>query len=284
MVLKIIVFIVLCLLLTPQRLVCAQSGIFINEFLAHPSTGNKEWVEFYNPNNVDISNYYLDDDTDFTSDSGSSSKKTLSALNVSDTIYPYLEFDSFLNNSGDYVVLFAPDGTIIDQYNYTKDPEIDVTIGRLPDGGDKYGTLAQTTKGAANGQPKEDPIPTPDPTPAQTVNTPQPTLQTTSLTSSKTPSPTKLISKSPSPQSKLSPAVLGQGTQSASPSADPISPNPSLIPPQNLADKKPQNTKVVYSMAGLGTILIASSFIFYFVTHRKTKHTENENDQDSYNQ
>ncbi|MDO8503384.1 MAG: hypothetical protein Q7S60_01710 [bacterium] len=46
----------------------------INEFLAHPTTGD-EWVEFYNPDNVDLSDYWLDDDLNFASDSGSSAKK-----------------------------------------------------------------------------------------------------------------------------------------------------------------------------------------------------------------
>src|SRR3989344_3172619 len=75
----------------------------INEFLAHPSSGNKEWVEFYNPDNIDLSAYYLDDDLDFANDSGSSTKKSLSSIGSSDTAYQTFDFESFLNNSGDFI-------------------------------------------------------------------------------------------------------------------------------------------------------------------------------------
>src|SRR3989338_2770111 len=85
----------------------AFAALQINEFLAHPSSGNKEWVEFYNPQNTDISSYYLDDDTDFNNDSGSSSRKILTLLNVDNPSYPYIEISSFLNNSEDFVVLFS---------------------------------------------------------------------------------------------------------------------------------------------------------------------------------
>ena len=103
----------------------------VNEFFAHPSTGNKEWVEFYNLDNIDLSAYYLDDDLDFVNDSGSSSKKSLSSIDNSSTSpYPTFEFDSFLNNSGDFVVLFDPNGTIIDQYQYIDDPGENVSVGR----------------------------------------------------------------------------------------------------------------------------------------------------------
>lgn len=134
------------------------AATFINEFLAHPGSGSSEWVEFYNPDNLNLSSYWLDDDTSFTSDSGSSSKKSLSSINTG--IYPYIELSSMLNNSGDYIVLFSSDGTIIDQYQYTIDPGTDIIIGRSPDGG-SFVTLSTASKGSTNGSAT---TPSPSPT------------------------------------------------------------------------------------------------------------------------
>lgn len=55
--------------------VCA-ADIKINEVVVHPSSGGYEWVEFYNPDHLNINQYYIDDDTDFTNDIGSQ-KKTI---------------------------------------------------------------------------------------------------------------------------------------------------------------------------------------------------------------
>lgn len=137
------------------------SGLSINEFLAHPSSGNKEWVEFYNPDNVDLSNYYLDDDTDFNSDIGNSDKKNLTGFNNSNPLYPYFEISSFLNNSGDHIVLYSETGQIIDQYEYTHDPGADLSVGRFPDGNGEFQILSSATKGYSNSSP---PTPTQAPT------------------------------------------------------------------------------------------------------------------------
>ena len=230
----------------------AISDVLINEFLAHPSSGNKEWVEFYNPSNTDLSNYFLDDDTDFATDSGTSAKKALSAINNSNQTFPYIEIDSFLNNSGDYVVLFSPSGEIIDQFQYTSDPGSDVSFGRSPDGSGSIGQLSSATKGSANTQafvaPTPDPSPYPSPSP--------------SLAKSSSPTPTSSTIKSPSPSSKISPTVLGEKDQespSVTPSASPSeSPSPS---PQ--AEESKSNIKIAGLVSGTGLILIGISFGLY---------------------
>lgn len=165
------------------RAVFADS-LLINEFMAHPTTGNDEWVEFYNPSSIDLTTYWLDDDTSFTDDTGSSTKKPLSTINTTNSTYPYLEFGSFLNNSGDYVVLFSSDGTIVDQYQYTSDPGTDASTGRSPDG-EIWTILSSASKGNTNGSPP----PTPSPTPAATTapassSTPTPTPSSESSSSS----------------------------------------------------------------------------------------------------
>lgn len=170
--------------------VLASTNVVINEFLANPTSPAKEWIEFYNPNNIDLSSYWLDDDTSFSDDSGSGVKKSLSSLNTSNSNYPYLEFSSFLNNDGDYVVLFSADGSIIDQYQYVSDPGKDVAVGRSPDGTGNWIILNSATSGGQNSL-SSTPTPTPTPTPSPT---PEPTSTPTS-TSTPTPSSTKATYK-----------------------------------------------------------------------------------------
>jgi len=160
-----------------------SAQVVINEFVPDSST---EWVEFHNASSSAeyIKDYWVDDDSDFNSDSGSSSKKQLTNLNISNVTFPYFEMASFLNNGGDYVVLFAPDGTLIDQYVYDSSPGYDVSIGRSPDSSGAFAILETPTKGSANSGPKS--TSTPEPT-----STPNPT-STPISTSTPTPEPTVL--------------------------------------------------------------------------------------------
>ncbi len=156
-----------------------SAEVMINEFLVNPTSPAKEWVEFYNPENVDLTNYFLDDDTLFNDDSGSGKKKELSSLNTTNSNYPYLELNSFLNNSGDYVVLFSSNGDIVDEYQYLSDPGKDISIGRSPDGTDNWVFLDSVSKGASNSCL---PFPTPSPilTPIPSLTpTPTPKLMAT---------------------------------------------------------------------------------------------------------
>lgn len=170
----------------------AHAVVTINEFLSHPSTGNSEWVELYNSDAIDISTYWIDDDTDFNSDSGSSSKKSLSGITSGN--FSYIDVSSVFNNSGDYVVLFTADGSIVDQYQYTDDPGTDVTIGRYPDGTGSFTVLSSITKGSANSpNPTATTAPTNTPLPTSTpINTPTPTK-------TPTPAPTSTPTKTPTP-------------------------------------------------------------------------------------
>ena len=145
------------------------ASVVINEFMAHPSSGNSEWVEFYNPDSLDLTSYFIDDDTSFSSDSGSSTKKSLSATTSSST-YPTIDLSSILNNSGDFVVLFDNSGNIIDQYQYTSDPGTDIAFGRSPDGGN-FTTLSSSSKGLTNsGGTSPSPSPSPSPTSSFTIS------------------------------------------------------------------------------------------------------------------
>lgn len=166
-----------------------SAQVVINEFLVGP---NPEWVELYNDNvNADyLKSYWIDDDTNFNDDSGNSSKKSLSSINTSNATYPYVEFNSFLNNDGDYVALFDDSGNLIDSYQYTENPGSGSAIGRSPNQNGSFHLLMSATKGYENTAPK--PTLTPVPTP---TNSPTPTPEPTS-----TNTPTPRATKTPTPK------------------------------------------------------------------------------------
>jgi hypothetical protein len=87
--------------------------------LPHPGSGDKEWVELYAPDGSSLNNYWIDDDTDFSSDTGSSAKKQITTtIPGSDSQHVVFELSSSMfNNDGDTVALFSSDGILIDQYS-----------------------------------------------------------------------------------------------------------------------------------------------------------------------
>src|SRR5260221_2407173 len=180
-----IISILLVFIISAPLISFADQQPVINEFLPHPSSGNKEWVELYVPDSRDLTGYWIDDDTDFTNDSGNSAKKQITTvIHGSDTNHVVFELSSSMfNNDGDTVVLFAPDGTLLDDYAYTRDPGFDVSIGRTPDGNGSFQVLALATKGNPNSSPQPTDTPTPEPTERPT-KAPKPT---------ETPKPVKSV-------------------------------------------------------------------------------------------
>ena len=196
------------------RIILAQ--VVINEFLVNP---NPEWVEFYNASESAefLKNYWLDDDRDFNDDTGSSPKKSLANLNIDNPTYPYLEFNSFLNNTGDYVVLFDSEGNEIDYYQYKASPGEGVSIGRSPDASGDFVVLENSTRGGANSNPIPTATPTPTLTPTSTP-TPKPPTPTPEPP---TPTPTREVA-SPTPIPKkvkliatMSGEILGEKEREA---------------------------------------------------------------------
>lgn len=188
------------------------ADILINEFVANPQTGESEWVEFYNTTNatVDLSDYFFDDDTNFDSDSGSSTKIALAGL-LSTFQTCFWELSSYLNNNGDIPSLFKiGNATAIDTYTYSSS-SAGFSYSRIPDGGSWF--VLQTPTKSSNKCIDLAPTVTPTsaPTPTPTV-TPTPTLKLTP-----TPTVTKATSKTPTPtENKASPTaneqVLGDAT------------------------------------------------------------------------
>lgn len=186
-------FLLVFLLITPTNLYADQQ-IVINEFVAHPSVGNNEWVEVYVPDGSSLKGYWLDDDTNFTNDSGNSKKISLdTAVSGIDSNHKVIEIStSMFNNSGDDVVIFNAAGDIIDQYKYTSDPTENVSVGRTPDGTGQIQLLATATKGFQNSTPKPTDTPTPEPT-SKPTKQPAPTTQPTTVKTKSMPTASPTI-------------------------------------------------------------------------------------------
>jgi hypothetical protein len=251
--------------------VYADNKVLINEFVAHPSSGNKEWVEFYNPDSISLANYWVDDDNDFVIDSGNSSKKSLSTLVKDNPTHPYIELSSVLNNEGDSVVLFDNLGNILDQYVYTSDPGEDISIGRTPDGTGQTQLLAEGTKGNSNSGPAPTPTPTPSPT---DVPTKEPTP-----TKPLTPVPTKIPTILPTKSATISAHPTLISSKSASLSAGPTavlgqkskSTPAKKTTPKTLIESANDNKFTFATIIG-GLFIIACAIIVYFIRRKIRNH------------
>ncbi|MGY5854938.1 MAG: lamin tail domain-containing protein [Candidatus Thorarchaeota archaeon] len=137
-----------------SNVVTTASGdsILINEFLPDPNTLYlEEWIELYNPLDVDIdiSGYIIDDIT-----TGGTAAYTLPA----GTIIPAHGYvvlyqgvtNIALNNAGDTVNYINPDGvTVLDSYTYGSSTD-DVSYGREIDGSPTWTTFTLPTPGLPN--------------------------------------------------------------------------------------------------------------------------------------
>lgn len=177
----------LLILLFPSSL---SAQVVINEFLPN---AEPEWVEFYNTgrNIEDLSLYFFDDDNDFNSDEGSSTKIQLSGL-LSPSQHCYKDLSTYLNNDKDTPTLFKNDGGIADTYSYATTTH-NKSYSRVPDGGDWQFDQEPTKSSISCSSLAPAPTPTPTKTP---TNTPTPT-QTPTPTSKPTPTPTKKITPTP---------------------------------------------------------------------------------------
>lgn len=184
--------------------------LVINEVLADPASssdwngdtvtsatdsGNDEWIEIYNSGSSSVSllDCYVADDDKTTYDEGYRfGNVTIPAGGYVVVFGADLgtnnEDFGGLNNGGDTVLLYKPDGTVIDTITFdTDDADDDITWRRVPDGGSYDRSFAcdpSTTDpgcpslGSAN-QAKPSPTPTITPTPTVTPGGPTPTPTST---------------------------------------------------------------------------------------------------------
>ncbi len=97
---------------TPVSITFNSSDVVINEIVSDPSDGLVEFVELYNNTDslIDLSAWWLED--------GGESKTSLSGSIASHGFKIIENPSGNLNNAGDLIILFAPDGTEIDRVVY----------------------------------------------------------------------------------------------------------------------------------------------------------------------
>ena len=121
--------------------------LFINEFVPNPASGNKEWVEIYNPGpeSFDLTGSWIEDSVN--------NPKTLSSLgtiNANSNVVLEVNEGWLNNNNGDALTFKNPDGTVIDSIIYTNNFSDEVSMGRSIDGGSIWKICTVSTKGLSN--------------------------------------------------------------------------------------------------------------------------------------
>lgn len=262
----------------------AAGPVVLNEVLVHPSAGGKEWVEFYVTDASELKSYWIDDDTDFANDIGSAKKSLDSVLQGNTSQHYFIELSaSMFNNSGDTIVLFKSDGTVVDQLSYSDGPGYDVTVGRTPDVSGSFHYLSTATRGSPNSSPRPTVTPTPQPTETPTkqpVSTKEPTATTRA---SNTSAPTVRATRVPSPTvPKVSPtlkaASVSAKTKTASNGAYPTAilginatAEPTRIPLPSIPVKvkSASNTPAIATLFG-AAFIIACAILLIVKKMRKT--------------
>jgi hypothetical protein len=113
----------------------AAGTVLLNEFLPHPGAGQQEFIELINRSAqpVDLSRWLLDDAA------GGSKPYVLPAgtwIGPGGLAVFYKDATHLtLNDDGDSVRLFTPDGQVADQWTYKPAPKAGTSWARIPDGG-----------------------------------------------------------------------------------------------------------------------------------------------------
>lgn len=130
--------------------------IKINEFVSDPESGN-EWVELFNPStsSLDLAGGWICDSRGITSTY--MCKSATGTISAGGWLYVDLLTASYLNNTGDYVILKNSSGEIIDRIDYGADliSKKNQALARKIDGVDSdspvdWAITTQLTSGAAN--------------------------------------------------------------------------------------------------------------------------------------
>jgi len=238
-----------------------KAQVVINEFVSKP---NPEWVEFFNKttSEVNLGNYFFDDDADFGSDSGSSAKIILQGILQGGALC-YWEMNSFLNDGGDIPTLFAVNGDLIDTYSYSSS-SAGFSYSRIPDGGDWQVNVTPTKMETAC---QNLPTPTPSPSPSSTPTlTPTPTpTPTKTPTPIPTRSPTPVATKTPTPTETQTSLVLAENTA--------FFPTPTPKPEnEEIVNQKERIPFIAIGLIVVGVILIGFS-IFSIIKSTKKSYT-----------
>ena len=181
----IIVVVVGYLLIIPKT---TYADILMNEIMANVTSGEQEWIEFYNTSSsaISISGWTIEEKTG--TDLIGTKSHTIPDLNIPGNGFKVFEFStSSLNNSGDIITLKDNTGNIKDSYQYSSSNQ-NKTFGRQPDGGNWNSSLDPTKEGR-NGGSSSTPSPTSTPTQTSAFTPSPPSSSNSSIfTISNTPS------------------------------------------------------------------------------------------------
>lgn len=182
----------------------SADSIVINEIMANPNSGEKEWVELYNStsSSINLSGWVIEERTG-SELSGKKQHPLPTTTIESNNFYSY-EFSTAsasLNNSGDIVTLIDNNGNVLDTYQYNSATK-GKTFGRQPDGG-SWKTNLTSTRNSSNGELIPSPSPTDIPSPSLSP-TPTPTPNSTSTP---TPKPNNFSTSQPSIKPSATPSI-----------------------------------------------------------------------------
>lgn len=265
MVKTIIVLLTLILLIPLITQVEASSDVLINEVMANPNEGDKEWVELYFPNGqLDVSTYKLKDKN--------GTEKSLTSIQTC-TNYAVFELndadgEGWLNNTGkESIFLLDGSGTQLDSRTEWESPKQEgKTIGRTPDGSDSWNETESPTKCAANAaayQEAQSPSPANSPSPSPSAST-QTTASSPGTSQAKSPSP-KAQAKPSGTNTSAKQAVLGSSTQPPQATALNIT-DPNASPSPSPSPQETTNSKVAGFVLAAGALTITLSlglFLWY---------------------
>ncbi|MBI2431157.1 MAG: lamin tail domain-containing protein [Candidatus Levybacteria bacterium] len=222
---------VIFFLFYPQLVFAAD--VVINEFLANPASGEKEWVELYNlsSGDVNLTGWKLVDAKNNT--------KSLDSLGIISAggFVVYETGEGWLNNNDPEIINLKDNTGTVDSYSYSTKQNENITTGRDPNGTGDFTILASATKGSSNSPalptttptqvPTATPTKTPTPTPtSKPTVTPKPVATATSSpassqTKSVSPTTTKpMVQENTKPEDEVPTSILGEMV-TASPSASP---------------------------------------------------------------
>ncbi len=190
------------------------SNILLNEIMANPVSGEKEWVEIYNSSseNIDLNGWNLQERTS----SGTFNTYALPNVILQTKAMCFYEFSTAkLNNDSDTVNLLDSIKTLQDSYSYTSTSQ-GKSFARIPDGGNWNTGVIPTKASICSSLIASPPSPTPSPTPTPTpAPTPKPTAKPSPTA---TPIPTHSPISTPNPTPTVNASVSPPVTSPESPS------------------------------------------------------------------
>lgn len=241
----------------------AEGGLVLNEIYPHPTAGNKEWVEIYNPSSQSIStqDWLITEKTG----AGNTTPHSLPNIELPSHQNCYHQFSSpVLNNTEDTVSLVDNNSTIIDSYSYPSTIQ-GKSYSRIPDGGSWHDNQEPTlaVDCLIFNIPTPSPTQTPTPSPTKTPTPTKITIANPTKTAS-TPTQAKTTNNPTTSQT----AILGAQTATSEASGE----TSHIKLTFNDQDKKPDkplikgdsySKYIAYGLIGIGVLVVGAPLILF---------------------